>query len=165
MNWLFLIFGAVLVSAIAVVAVGSVVRRLDASARPVVLEVDDATDWIADRLPVEAAGQLSRDDVVSVIGWYLEVFDEAGLATDYGQELGDAALDKDQEHDEAVLSADRIVAPLDGALEHVVARGLEQSDPLDAVSVAVVADLLGVYLQALGAIGSEADIEGFDSRA
>ena len=43
------------------------------------------------------------------------------------------------------------MALLDGALEHVVARGLEQVDPLDAVSVAMVAELLGTYLREMGA--------------
>ena len=91
MIWLFLTLGTVLVAAIALVAVGSAVRRLEESAMPVVLEVDDAVDWIAERLPAEAASQLSRDDVINIVGWYLEVFDAAGLVTDHGQELGDGA--------------------------------------------------------------------------
>ena len=122
---------------IALVAVGSVVRRLEKSAMPVVLEIDDAVDWIAERLPTEAASQLSRDDVVNIVGWYLEVFDAVGLATDHGQELGDGALDD---------------APSD-----VVARAGGGDDPLDAVSVAMAAELLGTYLTAVGAIGDPAD--------
>ena len=155
MTWLFLAVGAVLVSAIALVAVGSAVCRLEDTPLPAVLEVDDAVDWIADRLPVEAAGQLSRDDVVAVVGWYLEVFDEAGLATEHGIELGDAALG-DMALGDADSEGDQRVAPLDGALEHVVARGLQQADPLDAVSVAMVADLLGTYLTEMGAFGPAA---------
>jgi hypothetical protein len=38
----------------------------------------------------------------------------------------------------------------------VVARGLERSEPLDALAVAMVADLLGTYLVAMGAIGGPA---------
>jgi len=34
-----------------------------------------------------------------------------------------------------------------------VARGLERLDPLNAVAVAMVVDLLGTYLAAMGAIG------------
>ena len=145
MIWLFLTLGVVLVAGIAMYAVGSAVGRLEASALPAVLEVDDAVDWIADRLPDEAAGQLSRDDVVDVVGWYLESFAEVGLAASHGQELGDGALSDDAEG--------RVVAPLDDALDHVVARGLERRDPLNAVAVAMVADLLGTYLEAMGAIG------------
>ena len=148
MIWLFLTLGVVLVAGIAMYAVGSAVGRLEASALPAVLEVDDAVDWIADRLPDEAAGQLSRDDVVDVVGWYLESFAEVGLAASHGQELGDGALS-----DDAGDAEGRVVAPLDDALDHVVARGLERRDPLSAVSVAMVADLLGTYLAAMGAIG------------
>ena len=148
MIWFFLTLGTVLVAVIALVAVGSVVRRLEKSAMPVVLEIDDAVDWIAERLPTEAASQLSRDDVVNIVGWYLEVFDAVGLATDHGQELGDGALDDDPSD---------VVAPLDDALEHVVARAGGGDDPLDAVSVAMAAELLGTYLTAMGAIGDPAD--------
>ena len=154
MIWLFLALGTVLVAGIAMYAVGSAVGRLEASALPAVLEVDDAVDWIADRLPEEAAGHLSRDDVVDVVGWYLEVFEEAGLATAHGQELGDEALTDDA--DDAGDAEGRVVAPLDDALDHVVARGLERRDPLNAVAVAMVADLLGTYLAAMGAIGGPA---------
>jgi len=145
--WLFLALGTVLVAGIAMYAVGSAVGRLEASALPAVLEVDDAVDWIADRLPDEAAGQLSRDDVVDVVGWYLESFAEVGLAASHGQELGDGVLS-----DDAGDAEGRVVAPLDDALDHVVARGLERRDPLNAVAVAMVADLLGTYLAAMGAI-------------
>jgi len=151
MIWFFLALGVLLVAGIAMYAVGSAVGRLENTALPAVLEVDDAVDWIAERLPEEVAGQLSREDVVDVVGWYLECFAKAGLATAHGQELGDEAL-----ADDAGDADGRVVAPLDDALDHVVARGLERSDPLDALSVAMVADLLGTYLVAMGAIGEQA---------
>ncbi len=145
MTWFFLALGALLVASIALIAVGSAVGRLRGTLRPAVLEVDDAADWIAERLPVEAAGQLTLDDVVSVVGWYLEVFDEVGLATEHGQELGDAATGDGER-----------TAPLDGILEHVVARALDRREPLDAVAVAMVAELLGTYLREVGAFGEQA---------
>ena len=154
MTWLFLGIGAILVVGIALVAVGSAVNRLSGTLRPAVLEVDDAADWIAERLPEEAAGQLSLDDVVFVVGWYLEVFDEAGLATEHGQELGDAA------HRPATGSAgasDQATASLDTVLEHVVARATQLDEPLDAASVAMVAELMGAYMAEIGAFGVEAE--------
>ncbi len=164
MTWLFLILGVVLVAAIALVAVGSAVGRLSGTLRPAVLEVDDAADWIAERLPVEAAGQLSIDDVVSVVGWYLEVFEEAGLATEHGQELGDAALgtspDPEADRVGGGVAGERPAAALDTVLEHVVARATGQPEPLDAVSVAMVAELLGTYLWEVGAFGNPADPRG-----
>ena len=37
-------------------------------------------------------------------------------------------------------------------MDYVVARSLEQEDPLDSVSVVVVVDLLRIYLTEMGAI-------------
>ena len=149
MIWLFLVLGALMVAGIAMYAVGSAVGRLENTALPAVLEVDDAVDWIAERLPEESAGQLSREDIVDVVGWYLESFADVGLATTYGQDLGDEALADDAEG--------RVVAPLDDALDHVVARALdvpeERGGALDPVAVVVALDLLGVYLREMGAIG------------
>ncbi len=157
MTWLFVGIGSILVVGIALVAVGSAVGRLSGTLRPAVLEIDDAADWIAERLPEEAAGQLSLDDVVFVVGWYLEVFDEAGLATEHGQELGDAA------HGSTTRSGggtDLAAASLDTVLEHVVARATQLDEPLDAVSVAVVAELMGAYLAEIGAFGVQAEQVG-----
>tara|TARA_B110000438_G_scaffold240923_1_gene239830 strand:- start:488 stop:955 length:468 start_codon:yes stop_codon:yes gene_type:complete len=145
MTWLFLALGLLFVVAIALVAVGSAVERLSGTLRPAVLEVDDAADWIAERLPTEAAGQLSLDDVISVVGWYLEIFEEAGLVTEHGQELGDAAIGEG-----------RRAAELDVALEYVVTRGIQRAEPLDPGSVAMVAELLGIYLAEVGAFGVQA---------
>ena len=79
------------------------------------------------------------------------------MATTHGQALGDEAL-----ADGAGDAEGRVVAPLDDALDHVVARGLERPEPLDALAVAMVADLLGTYLVAMGAIGGPAGGPGGD---
>ncbi|HCV36497.1 MAG TPA: hypothetical protein DF783_06185 [Acidimicrobiaceae bacterium] len=150
-NWVFIIVGVLVVMAVGFVAVGSALGRLEATVQPVVFEVDDVVEWIAERLPAEAAGQLSHLDVVKIVGWYLDYFDSMGLATEHGQELGEAAIDED---------ADRIVARLDDALNVLVARGLAEPEPLDPLSVAVVADLLSVYMSEMGAIGGTASPEG-----
>ncbi len=144
MTWAFLVGGALLVVCIGLFAVGSAVARTGSVAAPAVLEVEDVVAWLAERLPEEAAGQLSLDDVEAVVGWYLDYFSSVGLATEHGQELGDAALSD---------GTDRVVARLDDALDAVVARGLELPEPLDAVAVAVVVDLLGVYMAEMGAFG------------
>ena len=147
MIWLFLLVGAVLVVTVGFVAVGSAVGRLERSASPAVFEVDDAVDWVAERLPEEAATVLRRDEVVEVVGWWLEFVADAGLSTEYGQELGE----------EALRSTDGdTVADLDAAVDHVVARSLDRPDPLDEVAVVVVLDLLVTYLGEVGVIGGRA---------
>ena len=147
MTWIFIVVGVLVVLAVGFVAVGSALGRLEATVQPAVFEVDDVVDWLAERLPDEAAGQLSRSDVVVIVGWYLDYFGSVGLATRHGQELGEAAIDE---------GTDRVVASLDDALEVLVARGMEEPEPLDSVSVAVVTDLLGVYMAEVGAIGGTA---------
>ena len=147
MTWIFIVVGVLVVLAVGFVAVGSALGRLEATVQPAVFEVDDVVDWLAERLPDEAARQLSRSDVVVIVGWYLDYFGSVGLATRHGQELGEAAIDE---------GTDRVVARLDDALEVLVARGMEEPEPLDSVSVAVVTDLLGVYMAEVGAIGGTA---------
>ena len=147
MIWLFLLVGAALVVAVGFVAVGSAVGRLERSASPVVFEVDDAVDWVAERLPEEAATVLRRDEVVEVVGWWLEFVADAGLSTEYGQELGEEAL--------RPTDGDTVV-DLDTAVDHVVARSLDRSEPLDEVAVVVVLDLLVTYLGEVGVIGGRA---------
>lgn len=144
MIWFFLLVGTVLVVAVGFVAVGSAVGRLESSASPAVLEVDDAVDWVAERLPEEAATVLRRDEVVEIVGWWLEFVAEAGLSTEHGEELGEEALR---------ASDGTTVADLDAAVDHVVARSLDRSEPLDSVAVVVVLDLLVTYLSEVGAIG------------
>jgi len=53
-----------------------------------------------------------------------------------------------------------VVAHLGDALDSLVARGMEEPEPLEAISVAVVVDLLGVYMVEMGAVGGAAGSEG-----
>jgi len=112
-----------------------------------VFEVDDAVDWVAERLPEEAATVLRRDEVVEVVGWWLDFVADAGLSTEHGQELGEEAL-RPTDGD--------TVADLDAAVDHVVARSLNRPEPLDEVAVVVVLDLLVTYLSEVGVIGGRA---------
>ena len=59
MIWLFLVLGVLLVVAIAFAFVGTTTSRLQQNVQPVVFEVEDAVDWVAEQLPEEAAGQLT----------------------------------------------------------------------------------------------------------
>ncbi len=129
------------------VAVGAAVGRLERAAAPAVFEVDDAVDWVTERRPEEAAPKLRRDEVVEVVGWWLEFVADAGLSTEHGQELGEEAL-RPTDGD--------TVADLDAAVDHVVARSLDRAEPLDEVAVVVVLDLLVTYLGEVGAIGGRA---------
>ena len=144
MIWVLVAVGVLLVVAIGLFAVGGAVHRTEGELAPAVFEVHDAVDWIAERLPEEAASRLTYDDVVLLAGWWLEYVATQGLASEHGQELGGAA-------------AGGAPAAAAAAVDYVVARALdvseEQGGALDSVAVVVALDLLGVYLREMGAIG------------
>ena len=90
MIWVLVAVGVLLVVAIGLFAVGGAVHRTEGELAPAVFEVHDAVDWIAERLPEEAASRLTYDDVVLLAGWWLEYVATQGLASEHGQELGGA---------------------------------------------------------------------------
>ena len=141
---LFLV-GAVVVTVIAFVAVGSAVSHMAADRPPAVYELEDATHWIADRLPDEVTARVSYDEVGRVLGWHLDWFGQVGAASRYGQELAT----KDSRRDGAI-------APDEAAIDAVVQRSIADDGP-DAVDVVCILDLQMKYLVAIGAVGDEAD--------
>ena len=134
--------GAVAVVAIAVAAVAVAVGRLENETAPAVYELEGAVDYIADRLPGEVTARVSYDDVRKVAGWHLDWFASVGLATDYGIELGDPAVDV----------GEVAVADTDAAVDAVVARSLKSGGP-EPVDVVCICDLQMQYLTEIGAIG------------
>jgi hypothetical protein len=140
-----------LVLLIAFISVASTVKNLSEVSFPSVLEVDDAVEWISERLPEEAASQLRKDEVFEIIGWWLDSIDSAGLASEYGEEIGQGRAKSNKAES---------VADLDIAVDEVVARALDSPDPLNEVAVVVVLDLLVVYLTEIGAIGSQSTEQG-----
>jgi hypothetical protein len=68
----FAVLAAVIVFAIAAVAIGREARRLDAEPPRPVFDVDEAVDWIGDRLPFEVSAVLSHDDVRQILRWSLD---------------------------------------------------------------------------------------------
>ena len=148
---LFAISGSLLVLLIAFLSVASTVRNLSEISVPSVLEVDDAVEWISERLPEEAASQLRKDEVFEIIGWWLDSIDSAGLASEHGQEIGEGRAKNNKAES---------VADLDIAVDEVVAKALDSPEPLNEIAVVVVLDLLVVYLTEIGAIGSQPTEQG-----
>ena len=68
----FVVLAGVLVFVIAAVAIGREARRLDSQPPRPVFDVDEAVDWIADRLPFEVAATLTHDDVRQILRWSLD---------------------------------------------------------------------------------------------
>ena len=147
----FAILGFFLVVFIAFTSVALTVRNLSETSLPSVLEVDDAVEWISERLPEEAASQLRKDEVVTIIGLWLDSLDSAGITSEHGQEIGEGRTKGNSEES---------IADLDIAVDEVVAKALDLADPLNEVAVVVVLDLLIIYLTEMGAIGSQPTEQG-----
>ncbi len=143
MGLVLIIVAVVGVVLIALVAVGRAVGELEAQDAPVVLRVEEAVEWIGERLPHEVSGRLSYDDVTLIVEWHLQWFAEQGLASEHGEELANA-----------VMSDDR-VAPLDEAHDYVVAALVATEVPIDPIDAVVVIDLHSRYLRRIGAYGDD----------
>lgn len=149
MTWIFLIVGLVLVVVIGLVVLGRETARLADVARPAVFDMTEAVDFIADRLPLETQARISHDDV----RWVLLA--DADLLEDATAEPP-APADEVEDEDEDP-APERLVVDEDAA----VARILELADGSgrDLADEDIVAVLDGrlAYLEAIGAIGPEAD--------
>ena len=141
--WLIAAVGAVAVLAVAFVAVGVAVGRLEQETAPSVYRLSDAVEYVADRLPDEVTARISYDDVRTVLGWHLDWFASVGLATSHGAELGDPA----------VAVGELAVADTDAACDAVVARSLSEGGP-DPVDVVCILEAQFSYLAEIGALSA-----------
>lgn len=143
----FAVIAALAVFAIAAVAVGREAHRLDAIAPRVVYELDEATDFVCDRLPDESQARLTPAEVEQLLVFHMQWLHAQGLQPD-------AALDRSQDIDDTVvITEDTLTAYLLGESER---NDIDLLDDVDAVNV-VTAHL--EYLDVIGAVGPEA---GFD---
>ena len=144
MIWVIALLGIVAIVGIAVVAVGRVSVELEGTVAPALLEIEDAVEVVADALPYEVSAVVSYEDVQSVVVWVLEFFEELGMSSTYGEELGGDWTE-----------GERAVADEIGAVDYAVARSIQTKSSLDAVHVTVIVDALVNYLRDIGAVGDE----------
>ncbi|MDW3178126.1 MAG: hypothetical protein R8J94_12115 [Acidimicrobiia bacterium] len=144
MIWLAVAVGTLLVAAVAVFAVGRVSAELEGTVAPALLEIADAVEAVGDSLPFEVSAVVSHEDVDTVIRWVLAWFEQLGLSSDFGEELGgDWVLE------------DRVVADEVGAADFAVRQAVASGSSLDPVHVTVIVDSFITYLRDIGAVGDE----------
>jgi hypothetical protein len=145
--WLFVALAAVLVFAIAAGTIGREAHRLDAIAPRAVYQLDEAVDFVADRIPPESQARLTPGEVESLLVAHLRWLHEQGLQPD-------RAVDARQAIDEqVVISEDALIAYLLAAAD---ASGVELLDDVDAVNVV---DAHLAYFEAIGAVGPQAPLD------
>jgi hypothetical protein len=144
---LFAVIAALAVFAIAAVAVGREAHRLDAIAPRVVYELDEATDFVCDRLPEESQARLTPEEVEQLLVFHMQWLHAQGLQPD-------SVLDRSQDIDDTVvITEDTLTAYLLGESDR---NDVDLLDDVDAVNV-VNAHL--EYLDVIGAVGPEAGLD------
>lgn len=145
--WVFVIVAAVSVFAIAAGTVGREAHRLDSIAPRAVYQLDEAVDFVADRIPPESQARLTPEEVEQLLVAHLHWMHEHGLQPD-------RAVDAPQSIDEdVVVTEDALVAYLLATAEE---EGVELLDDVDAVNVV---DAHLDYFEAIGAVGPQAPLD------
>jgi hypothetical protein len=146
--WVFAVVAGLLTFAIAAGTIGREAHRLDAVAPRAVYNLDEAVDFVADRLPPESQARLTPPEVESLLIAHLQWLHEQGLQPDKAVDRRQDITDR-----EVVISDDALVAYLLGAADEA---GVELLDDVDAVNVV---DAHLAYLDAIGAVGPQAPFD------
>lgn len=145
MTLLFVVIATIGVFAIAAVTIGREARRLDAVAPRVVYEIDEATAFVADRLPSETQARLTYEELRKLLllhmGWLHANGLQPGNVVDRRQDIVEPV----------VVGEETLTAFLLGQAEGA------RIDVLDDVDVVHVVRNHLAYFEAIGAIGPSAN--------
>lgn len=156
MTWIFLLLGLVLVVVIGLVVLGRETARLADVARPAVFDMTEAVDFIADRLPEATQARISHDDVRWVLLADADLLEDA--TADLPPEHRDGEEDGEDVGDEEPDPAEeRLVVDEDAAVARILRLADESGRDLADEDIVAVLDVRLEYLEAIGAIGPEAD--------
>jgi hypothetical protein len=137
--WVLVGLAVVVVTVIALVAVGRVTAELAAQPPRSVFELDDAVQWVADELPDDLTARLSFRDVRIVLESYVDYLELKGVAFEGEDPEG--------------ASGPLIAEDYEG-LAFVLGRVTEAGlDEVTDVDVAQVLERAEAYLVAIGAVG------------
>lgn len=143
----FAVVAALATFVIAAAAVGREAHRLDSVAPRAVYLLDEAVDFVADRIPPESQARLTPEEVQQLLVIHMRWLHAKGLQPD-------RVVDRPQDIDEpVVVTEDTLIAYLLGEAER---EGIELLDDVDAVSVV---DAHLQYFEAIGAVGPEAGLD------
>lgn len=148
--WIFGVVALVAVVVIGLVVVGGETARLSTMARPAVFDLAEAVEFIADRLPSDVQARLSHDDVRWVLLADADLLEESTAGPPerrypwsrrpvLAEVLPPEVVDEDQ-------AVARIIALAEGS-----GRDLADED------IVAVLDVRLAYLEAIGAVGPQAD--------
>ncbi len=132
------VLAALAVLVVALVGVGREAFTLAAQPHQSVFDLDEAVDFVADRLPEETTARLSYDDVRALLRWHLEYLDDRGVPTRRDLTRGGPVVIEDDE-----------------GVGWVIGRAAAEDLVVDDIDVALVVHAEMAYLAAIGALGGE----------
>ena len=141
MTIVFVVLAVAVIFVIAVVTIGRETSRLDAEPPRPVFDMDEAVEWIGDRLPFEVGAELTHDDVRQILRWSLEHYRASTLSSNgHGAELDEPAVVGEAE-----------------TLGYVIGRSREAGLDWATTHIQAVLDAQLAYLEAIGAVGPAED--------
>ena len=150
-TWVFVAVAAVLTFAIAAGVIGREAHRLDSVAPRTVYDIDEAVEFVADRLPADSQARLTPDELATMLALHLRWLHDKGLQPD-------RVVDRPQDiTSTTIVTDDSVVAHLLGEAD------LNGITVLDDVDVVNVVDAHLAYFDAIGAIGPTARLDGADA--
>jgi len=139
------VIAAVLVFVIAAVTIGREARRLDSVAPRATYELEQATQFVADRLPSAAQARLTYAELRKLLVFHMRWLHDRGLQPE-------GVVDRRQDIvDEVVIDEQTVAAYLLGAAEQNRIEILEDVDVVHVVQAHLE------YFNAIGAIGPQSN--------
>ena len=138
--WIWIVLAAIGCFVIAAVAIGSVTGSLAVKPRRSVYDLEEAVDFVAERLPEEATAELSYDDVRAVLLAHCDYLADKGVAS---------ARTADD------IGSGLVLVPDDEPVAFVIGRLEQQGLDIPDERVALVLDTETGYYRAIGAIGPQ----------
>ena len=135
-----IILAAIGVFVIAAATVGGVTGSLAVRPRRSVYDLEEAVEFVAERLSPDLTAELSFDDVRAVLSAHCDYLADKGVAS--------AATADD-------IGTGLLLVPDDEPLAWILGRLDEQGVELDDTQVVAVLDVETRYYRAIGAIGPE----------
>lgn len=143
MIWLYVALAAAVTFVIAAVSIGGVTARLASRSRRSVYDLDEAVEFVAERLPPEMTAVISYDDVRAVLRWHLDFLEDRGVAsTRTADDPGSRLI---------VVDDAEPVAHVLGRVEDAAED--EPGHDLTDVQVVAILDAEARYYESIGAVG------------
>src|SRR5215203_5355540 len=140
-TWVFAVLAAVIVFVMAAVVIGREAHRLDAVAPRVVYNLDEAVEFVGDRIPEAAQARLTPTELEQLLTFHLRWLHAKGLQP---RDVVDRRQDIDTP---TVIDEDSLIGFILGEAEREV---------IDDVDVVAVVDAHLAYFEAIGAVGPPA---------